>query len=421
MKQLFLILISCAISFSLLADDSTLEDQFLILDEDSLFGFTEEEAVIEEEQEQSVLEAMEEDNLGVVIGGRVDSQLDSLWAWNTQPWQIDQWASESRWNPGLNLDLFVDARPDEDFRVYGKVKADYPFEEGEGQVRIHELFSDFNYNDRVFFRMGKQTINWNVGMLYSPAAILNIDPVNPQDLQMELEGPLALKTQMPMANSTLYLYTVANEIDDPREISWAPKFEYLLGNWELGIGGFYNAELTPKGALFLTGPLGPVDFLGEALIQNGSDRLFFTDNSPQPKERDELMVSATGGFMYRNEDQRLLLLAQYCYDQEAQSFEDLDLEGLHFAGFHGSKTFMLNEESESSQELNLSMLWLGCLSDQSGLIKPQIEWIPFDHAALAVYGNFYYGSEQSYYRFRGASSAPASELALSLRLGYGAF
>ena len=56
----------------------------------------------------------------------------------------------------------------------------YPFDDQGGTrefdevFHVSELFSDFQFRDTLFFRAGKQTINWGVGYFFSPADLLYI-------------------------------------------------------------------------------------------------------------------------------------------------------------------------------------------------------------------------------------------------------
>ncbi len=388
------------------------EDPF---NEESLFGQTEEEAVQKEEEPVSVLESLEQETRGILWGGKVYSDLQADFTW--QDAQAD-WADRQTWNPQFGADLFIDARPDGDYRVYGKVHFDFDPADSSLDATPGELFADFHYRDRVRFRMGKQMINWSVGYLYSPADILNLEAINPLDPEADREGPLALKTQIPLKGVNLQLYTLFQEMEEPREITWAPKAEFLTGNWEIGTGAVLDPRMTPKGSLFLSGPVGDLDFLGEALLQYGSDSDFYNGRD----YGDRLFLSATGGLLYTDGGDRLTLLGQYWYDGVAQSYDNTDIIGHHRGGASLSKGFLLNREAERSSVLTASLLWLGDFTDLSGMVKGGLEWEPLDHGALGVTALYRYGSDLTSYRFLGPGVvAPEFETGVYAKLGYGEF
>ena len=421
MRQVILLIV-LSLSFYLGAQELDLDALLESMDEDSLFALTEEEAVEEVEEAESPLEKLEVEEKKFTLGGRIYSDLGSSFVWNN----LQGWADETVWDPRFGLDLYLDARPNPNFRVFAKGKAFYPFDGTiENAFSLHEIFADFNLDNKAYFRVGKQTINWGVGYLYKATDKLNLSPVDPTSRESDIEGPLAIKVQVPLGVNTIYLYAVANEIQHPEEITYAPKFEFLLGNWEFGVGGILNPFLTPKAALFITGPLGPLDFFAEGLFQYGSDLDFYSQLTPTPvivRKEQQFFLSATAGLFYRNADKRFIAIGQYWYDGEAQSADDWNKIGHHYTGLSLQKGFVLQPENNSSAILNLSLLWLGDFSDLSGMIMPEIELEFLKYASIALGATFRYGNELSYYRFTGSgtSSAPM-EVKLSLRLGYGSF
>ncbi len=400
------------ISLTLGAQEDISDNIFIDFDEDSLFGLTEEEAVEEVIDTKSPLDNLKVQEKEFLWGGKIYSDLGSSFIWN----EFDGWADETKWDPTFGMDIFFDARPNSDFRVFAKAKALYPFDlSSADSVSIHELFADFNWDNRAFFRVGKQTINWGVGYLYKATDKLNISPLDPTNINGDIEGPLALKTQIPLGANTLYLFTVANDIEKPEDITYAPKIEFLLGNWELGLGGILNQSLTPKGSFFATGPLGQFDFFAEGLLQYGSDLdLALKD--------DQIVLSATAGIFYYDSEDRFLSIGQYWYDGESQSADDWDNIGHHFGGVTLQKGFLLQPDKDRSGIINLSLLCLGNFSDQSGMIIPEIEWEPIKYASIALGATYRFGNDLSYYRFTGPGSTTAPfEIKLSFRLGYGSF
>jgi len=348
-------------------------------------------------------------------GGSFDLTFTTRVGWDGYPgpWAAEFWKEGS---PSLTSklygDLFFDARPDRDFRVFGKVKAvyQYPYD---WDVEIFELFSDFQIKDLIFFRAGKQTVQWGVGYFFSPADVLNLVSIDPEDPGAEREGPIAVKTHFPFAAHNAYLYLVAGDIDKPYEIAVAPKLELLLGNYELGIGAFYQIDLTPKGILTLTGPLRDLDLFAEAMIQWGSDRTF-VDFSPPPDTytvENELLFSGTAGFSYINPDWNLSLIAQYFFNGQGykETFSstspqvssallagDITAADLLYPGRHYLAASIGWYELLDS-DFSLSLLYLANFSDRSGLITPTVTWEPIDHVSLSTGFRFSYGQSGDEY------------------------
>ena len=341
-------------------------------------------------------------------GGSFDLTLTTQVAWvgYPAPWESRFWNEDSSLTSKLSGDLFFDARPDRDFRVFGKVKAAYQYPAdpvlpdpppGEWEVEIFELFSDFQIKDLLFFRAGKQTVQWGVGYFFSPADVLSLVSIDPEDPGAEREGPIALKTHFPFAAHNAYLYLVANDIDKPEQIAVAPKIELLLGSYELGIGGFYQVDLTPKtpmGMLTLTGPLWDLDLFAEALIRDDEDALLF---------------SGTTGFSYINSDWNLSLFTQYYLRDQGCTAPITP--GRHYLAASVGWSELLDSD------FGLSLLYLANFSDGSGLITPTVTWDPIDHVRLSTGLRISYSDDPAGDEYAPTGGALAWTLGVSLGAG----
>jgi hypothetical protein len=212
----------------------------------------------------------------VRIGGQFSGSLSSAFTWDNL-WD----GSSNIFNPesravslGLGATLFFDARPKDDFRVYGSAKTSWPLTRTVSTVsvpniQIFELFSDFSLNDRIFFRFGKSTVKWGVGYFWSPADVINLEQINIFDAESQREGPVNFRVHLPLlgTQNNFYFYTILDSSDIKFETSaLAAKAEFLIGSYELGIGGYYRYDTAERAMLTLTGPLGDVDVFGEAMV-----------------------------------------------------------------------------------------------------------------------------------------------------------
>ena len=147
------------------------------------------------------------ENKGLVWGGELtaDAQVELPYA-SLPPASASEWmGARDKLTYDLGAKLFFDARPDRNYRVYGSVTDDYPFD----KPQVFELFTDFNWKERLFFRFGKQTMGWGLSRFYQPADPLSLGVKDPQDPTKELEGPVGLKLSLPLGSSGLYAYVVS--------------------------------------------------------------------------------------------------------------------------------------------------------------------------------------------------------------------
>ena len=408
---------------------------------DSLFG---DEEVVEEAPAQPSSDAAKQNPVTaalksdkVRVGGSFSGSITPSATW-ADFWDGDLALSDSNTSLGTSLKstLFFDARPSEDLRVYGSVKAAYPFstETADGvlvpNLSVFELFADFNLNDKVYFRMGKSTVKWGVGYFWSPADVINLEPINVLDAEAQREGPINFRINVPIAGTqnNLYFYTILDSEDvDFDTTALAAKAEFLLGNYEVGLGAYYRYDTAERAMLTLTGPLGDFDVFGEAMVSRGSAKTYVMGIAPNGTisyrasgdVRESLFFSASAGFLYNNSNENLTIVGQYYYNGEGYAPTDKEtlvddayiamaqnpassaqllaaLSGLiSGSGQHYAALMLSKGELFAIEDLSASVIAMANLSDLSGLVKPSISWSVTDNFKLTLSPMFLFGPSGS--------------------------
>ncbi|MCE1196188.1 hypothetical protein LWX53_06790 [bacterium] len=412
---------------------------------DSLFGGDE---VVSEAPAQNPADAAKQNPVTaalksdkVRVGGSFYGSITPTALWKNF-WDGDLALSDDTTSLGTSLKstLFFDARPTEDFRVYGSAKAAYPFSATIGGVSVpnlsvFELFADFNLNDKVYFRMGKSTVKWGVGYFWSPADVINLEPINVLDAEAQREGPINFRVNIPVAGTqdNLYFYTILDSGNiDFDTTALAAKAEFLLGNYEVGLGAYYRYDTAERAMLTLTGPLGDFDVFGEAMASRGSAKTFVTSidtGSPfkvhtasAADNRENFYFSASAGFLYSNQNENFTAVGQYYYNGEGYSLEERDalisqaklamafaypdvakitsltssLSGLvSGSGQHYAALMLSKGKLFALEDLSASVIAVANLSDWSGLVKPSISWSVVNNFKLTLSPMFFFGPEGS--------------------------
>jgi len=440
------------------------QEQEIVIDEAALFG--DEEAGIEELPESQAGSAVSTflKTEAVRIGGRFTGSAGADWTM-LDPWGGSPSLDERSFDATANGELFFDARPSEDFRVYGKAKTSYPFTNTQTigtssvstpNIQVFELFSDFNWEDRLFLRFGKHTVKWGVGYFWSPADVINLGRIDPLDPQAQREGPLSLRLHYPVlgTQTNLWGYAVLPAGDDPKpeDIAAAAKLEFLVAeSWEIGLGGYYKYEAPPKVVITATGAIGEVNLFGEGVAGWGRDRKLVTAiNFPATEiltteqEEEDIFFSGTAGFSWSHSDSHVTLVGQYYYEGNSYSDADRDklierarfLEpaltaslgssatnglfkglvagsGQHYAAVSLSKSELLVED------LGFSVFAMANLSDLSGTVRPSLSYKLFDKANVELSAAFAFGDEDGEYVV--LADGTALTLGFKASLGSGSF
>lgn len=343
----------------------------------------------------------------------------------------------------LKSNLSLDARPSRDLRLFAKGLLTISTSSGQdepisSEFRVTELFVDSNIGDRVFFRAGKQTVNWGVGYFMSPADIINIARIDPQNPEAQREGPLSLKANVPAGSHNLYLYIISDGSLSREGLALAPKAEFVLGKSEVGVGGFLKKDCAPRAMVTLSTSLGKTAVFGEGVLSYGSDKRFIVYDPESPfgiavvDRDDEFFVQGTLGFRHTFRDEEghfnLSLAGQYLYNGEGYddakiisqnpiaigfflnegslSHADLASPGKHYVAASASWAKMFRSD------VSTTAFWLGNLSDGSGMANLSASWSPSTYVTGSIGLTKTYGGSGTEYARYGESVAAYARLSL---------
>ena len=377
----------------------------------------------------------------VTIGGRLYSDVTSLVVWpDAYPKANDPSAgSQSELIPNLQSDLWFDARPETDFRVFGKFKLASPFTPTTtassaipaayspspisptgANVSVFELYTDINWDQKLFLRAGQQVAHWGVGYFFSPADVLSRQRINPLDPQRERQGPLAVKATVPFASvnsAQLYLLTdpslAENGVLKPDDVAVAPKVEFVTGDWEWGAGGYLQKNQSSKALVTASGSIaGKLGVYGEAVVQkptgNGTPDLLSTVGLNYIDSGDHVSFNAQYYFNGPGSD---TLDAERKVRAAPPASADLSQMGRHYLGASAAWTDI------RASNIDLGVFYEGNLSDGSGVVGPSVAYSPFTRFTVSLTPYFAYGEKDSEF----VRSFGYTALALKVSIGTGDF
>ena len=447
-KLLFIALLLCFTA--VLAQDNTLEDNLFGgssetseeetagNDENSLFGGSDFIIDITDADEPAV--SVSDELLAseaVAIGGRISGGLRL----SIDP-DADTENGQEMFRAGLtnlNTRLFLDARPDTEFR--GFIKGDISYSTDDGiSVDLREMFIDTDINNTVFLRLGKQTVNWGVGRFFSPANLINIETLDPENPDEELAGPVALKAQIPIGLDNLTAYAIVDDINNGNSIALASRYEFLVANTEITLGGVYQFNNPWSLMTTAVGSFGDVNWFSETVLQGNVNNKFIVEDNSQPsglivRGTEDMYFSATLGGSYTFSDPSeednfsLSLTGQYLFNgfgysdlslfsekqreisslarTDALSFRDLRNRSQHYAAANASLRLR-------DYDFTPSVLWLGSLGDGSGRLSTSVRYSGIDNITPSFSHSYNYGDEGSEYAPNGADQSMSVSVSLGV-------
>lgn len=388
--------------------------------------------------------------------------------------------------------IFFDARPEANKRYYASFKVLWPFYEetqvltdahyisaspplipnpdittqsttiAMPRIKLFELFADFNYNDALFFRFGKQTVTWGVGYFWRPGDVINLEVIDPLNPEVQREGPVTLKMSFPVPGAHVSLN--AYGIIDPKqktfeETAGALSASAVLGSWEFTAGGYYQKDQPLRGMLTAKGSILSVELFGEATLAQGSERIWITDISPTlassgfvetKEDKESSFFKGTAGFLYTKSEYNITIIGQYLFDGEGYTNDDrtalinkahdnetaiktlLSAAGkdsdavfsgllkslIYSSGMHYA-ALSITMRKVFTNKLGFSVFTLENLSDWSGFVRAQLAWAPFSGFSMTGGVQCAFGKEDTEYIV--LNDGPEVKLYLTVTLGSGAF
>lgn len=327
MKKILSILLVFFMAFGVVFSQS---DDDLFGSDDDLFG--DDDFLIEEVEDVSAKSDLSKgilfDNGSVKIGGSLSASASLSTTLYQKDTKFADNLKASSLTPGLSSSITLDARPNQDLRLFSRFNLSYPFS---GNVlSVKEMFTDFNAGDYVSFRFGLHTVTWGTGLFYSPVSdMINTSSIDPEHRDEQVDGSLNLRTliNIPGTMNNLWFYVIPDKGTwQARDTALAVKGEFVTGGWEFGAGAFYKYNTAPRGMLTASGSIKNWSLFGEAVYQYGSDREWIENAGFSDKKS---VFKATAGFMRSWTDPNISLLAQYYFDGN-----DFDASELADVGFY---------------------------------------------------------------------------------------
>ncbi len=336
--------------------------------------------------------------------------------------------------------VYLDSRPDADFRVYIKTNLAYTTAgpTPEATLNVEELFGDVALSHRLYLRAGKQNMGWGVGYFFSPADLVSLEAVDPDDPEADREGPVAVRLHLPHKTTNAYAYAMLDDLPDGGSAGWAGKIEFVLGSAEYTAGGYYEDGSVSAAMATVSAGIWDLDVFAELVAQYGATVTMVSEDGPAlvtDRRSDTWFALFTAGARYNWSDDydnfNLTGVGQYYYNGEGYAdptvLQDPRIPALIAAGELGRKDLFgtgrhyaavsLRWADALGTELSPSVFWIGNLSDGSGHLSAEARYRLGDYVSLTPGYTYTYGEAGEEYAPGGAGH----RVSLNMALGSGAF
>ncbi len=264
-----------------------------------------------------------------------------------------------------------DARPSSVMTIAGNVQTEIEPDDGINEwtsPTVEELYADYNWLDRAYFRVGKYTITWGQGRLFTPG-----------NLMEDSEDGTALRVNIPTLLDGVSLVTLADDSlagSDGKlsagDLVAGALADKVLGGVRLSAGARYQEKEGLRGLWSFKTVLWKIDFLSDLVV-------YYNENNSDSDYKTNYEVLA--GFFREWEDFKLY--GEYCYDNRTEGGRD------HIIGLAAGYKDIFGSPFDTGIE------WRHSFYNDSGRVMPGITWNPWKHIKTGIALPVYYGDPYS--------------------------
>jgi hypothetical protein len=177
--------------------------------------------------------------------------------------------------------LMPDARLKDGFKGFADVEARYASETDSVSFHLREIFVDMNIKRRVYFRTGKQVLQWGRCYFWNPTDLINVERKSFIDKIGGREGAYGLKMHAPFGTAVnLYGFIDTRDADSLEKSAGSFKAEFLAGGTEMAVSVWGRKGKIPVSGFDLSTRLFRFDVAGELSFfrQDNEFRMEMRDN-----------------------------------------------------------------------------------------------------------------------------------------------
>ncbi len=336
-------------------------------DLDSLFEDAPEDIVAEDTQTDHLTQFQETEKMKV--SGNFTAKGGAAFGWESLPESGGSLTDGLGFTPGARslARLTFDSRPSTVFSMYGSFYTEIDPSEGENnwsEPVIDELFSDYNWLDKAFIRMGKHRVTWGQGRIYTPG-----------DLMSASEDGATFRVSMPTLLDGVSFVSLLDEsfIGEDESLSaydlaYGVLADKIFGGIRLSAGTRWQRDLGFTSLVSFKKVLWKTDLLSDFILHYNDDEIDF---------------ETLAGFF--REWPQYKLYGEYYFNGRTESCDD------HNIGLAGTYKNIF------STPLDFGIEWLHAFMNDSGRLTTGVSWKPWKLVTASIGVPFFYGNYENRY------------------------
>jgi len=226
-------------------------------------------------------------------------------------------------NSYITGNFMLDARLKSGVKAFANMEATYNSRSRETVSDLREVFLDFNIADRVYFRTGKQVLQWGRCSLWNPTDLINIEKKTFIRKIGYRDGAYGVKFHAPFGTDyNIYGFLDTGSAEEDRDLGGALKFEFLAGRTEMAFSGWGRRNRSAVFGYDVSSRLGDVDIAGEVAVAGRDNTRYVREEAgtlstylKDDRWTTRAALNLSRGFRLGDFNDRLTVATEFYYNQ----------------------------------------------------------------------------------------------------------
>lgn len=168
--------------------------------------------------------------------------------------------------------LLLDVRLPREIKAFANLEATYTADSSEFDAMLQELFVDVNINRKIYFRTGKQVLQWGQCYFWNPTDLINVEKKKFEPDIGYREGAYGVKIHVPFGTKyNLYGFIDMRNMTSTDSVAGAFKGEVLFGTTEIAAALWGKKNRKPLFGLNFSTMLLDFTINGEMSLESGEN------------------------------------------------------------------------------------------------------------------------------------------------------
>ncbi len=288
-------------------------------------------------------------------------------------------------------------------------------------ISLKEVFMDMNINKSIYFRTGKQVLQWGRTYLWNPTDLINVEKRSFSLLnQMQYrEGAYGAKMHIPFTTAAnFYSFADFTNVTNIDEVGIAAKYEIVLSGSEIAFSAWSKKGYMPVYGFDFSTRSGDIDIKGELSLsygdnlakvreQNGTTNVYQITNTWVPK----ISLGFSKYFEWVFKD-RISIITEFFYNDSGYSeniFQNPSLKAAllannlyimnYYGKYYGAILTSISKFPINDMTFNTNIM--SNLADGSGIISTGLMFTPINNFTLGLTLSGFFGPAQAEYTYNG--------------------